>query len=69
MKKLWIGLALSAGFLLGGAVQAQAPGAAEKAAAEKAAKEKAAKAKEAELLGKYQDKAVANYKRNKAAGK
>jgi len=69
MKKLWIGLALSVGLLMGGAVQAQAPGAAEKAAAEKAAKEKAAKAKEAELLGKYQDKAVANYKRNKAAKK
>lgn len=69
MKKLWMGLALSAAFVAGGVAQAQAPSAAQKAAAEKAAKDKAAKAKEAEVLGKYQDKAVANYKRNKAARK
>jgi hypothetical protein len=70
MKRLCTGLVLTAGLLLGGVAQAQAPAAdAQKAAAEKAAKEKAAAAKEAEILGKYQDKAVANYKKNKAAKK
>lgn len=72
MKKLWCGLLLSAGFLLASVVQAQtqAPAnAAQKAAADKAAKEAAAKAKEAEIQAKYEDRAVANYKKNKAAKK
>lgn len=72
MKKLWIGIVLCAGFAFGGLVQAQAPASdAQKAAAEKAAKEKAAaaKAKEAEALGKAEDRAVANYKKNKGAKK
>ena len=70
MKNLSIGLALCAGVALGGAGYAKlpAPTDAQKAAAvEKAAKDKAAAAKEAELLGKYQDKAVANYKKGKGA--
>ena len=67
MKKFCFGLMLCAGFALAGVAQAQAPAKdAQKAAAEKAA---AAKAKEAEMLGKAEDRAVANYKKNKAAKK
>jgi hypothetical protein len=71
MKRSWVGgLVLCAGVALGGIAQAQAPaGAAQKAAADKAAQEKAAKAKEAEIQAKYEDRAVANYKKNKAAKK
>jgi hypothetical protein len=72
IKNLSIGLALCVGVALGAAVQAKLPAPAltdaqKAAAAEKAAKEKEAAAKEAELLGKYQDKAVANYKKGKGA--
>jgi hypothetical protein len=63
-------LALLGGALIGAyaASHAKLPPPPPKSDAEKAAeaeKAAAAKAKEAELTGKYQDKAVANYKRNK----
>ena len=69
MKTL-IALTLAAGLGIGSlaAVQAKLPAAPPKSDAEKAAeadKAAAAKAKDAEQLGKYQDKAVANYKKNK----
>ena len=69
MKTL-IALTLAAGLGIGSlaAVQAKLPAAPPKSDAEKAAeadKAAAAKAKEAELNNKYQDKAVANYKKNK----
>ena len=69
MKTL-IALTLAAGLGIGSlaAVQAKLPPAPPKSDAEKAAeadKAAAAKAKDAEQLGKYQDKAVANYKKNK----
>ncbi len=69
MKTL-IALMLAAGLGIGSlaAVQAKLPAAPAKSDAEKAAeadKAAAAKAKEAELNNKYQDKAVANYKKNK----
>ncbi len=69
MKKL-IALMLAAGLGIGwfAAVQAKLPAAPPKSDAEKAAeadKAAAAKAKEAELNAKYQDKAVANFKKNK----
>jgi len=70
MKKLAIAVTLAAGLGIGSlaAVQAKLPPAppmndADKAA--KAAKDAATKAKEADDLGKAQDKAVANYKKNK----
>ena len=62
MKKALLALL---GALLAGAIavsHAQKPAPAPKSDAEKAA---AAKAKDAELLGKAQDKAAANYKKNK----
>ena len=70
MKKLWIAIALAAGLGIGSfaGVQAKLPAAPAKSDAEKAAEaEKAAsaKAKEGELNAKYQDKAVANYKKGK----
>ena len=70
MKKLWIAATLAAGLAIGSlaSVQAKLPPAPAKSDAEKAAEaEKAAatKAKEAELNAKAQDKAVANYKKNK----
>ena len=63
---------LAAGLMLGAfaATQAKLPAAPPKTDAEKAAeaeKAAAAKAKDAADLGKAQDKAVANYKRNAAA--
>jgi hypothetical protein len=69
MKTL-IALTLAAGLAIGSlaAVQAKLPAAPAKSDAEKAAeadKAAAAKAKDAELNAKYQDKAVANYKKNK----
>jgi hypothetical protein len=69
MKKL-VALTLAAGLAVGSlaAVQAALPKPPAKSDAEKAAeaeKAAAAKAKEAELNAKYQDKAVANYKKNK----
>ena len=70
MKKLWIAATLAAGLAIGSlaSVQAKLPPAPAKSDAEKAAeaeKAAAAKAKEAELNAKAQDKAVANYKKNK----
>jgi uncharacterized low-complexity protein len=70
MKKLWIAATLAAGLAIGSlaSVQAKLPPAPAKTDAEKAAeaeKAAAAKAKEAELNTKAQDKAVANYKKNK----
>jgi hypothetical protein len=70
MKKLWIAITLAAGLGIGSlaAVQAKLPPPPAKSDAEKAAeaeKAAAAKAKDAELNNKYQDKAVANYKKNK----
>jgi len=70
MKKLAIAVTLAAGLGIGSfaGVQAKLPAApamsdADKAA--KAAKDAATKAKEGELNAKAQDKAVANYKKNK----
>ena len=62
--------ALAAGLAIGSfaGVHAKLPAPPAKSDAEKAAeaeKAAAAKAKEAELLGKAQDNAVANYKKNK----
>jgi hypothetical protein len=70
MNKFVIALMLSAGLGIGSiaGVQAKLPAVPPKGDAEKAAEaEKAAvaKAKEAELTAKYQDKAAANYKKNK----
>ena len=70
MRKLSIALALVAGLGIGSyaGVQAALPKPPAKTDAEKAAeaeKAAAAKAKEAAELGKAQDKAVANYKKNK----
>ncbi len=70
MKKFAIVVTLAAGLGIGSlaGVQAKLPLAPPKSDAEKTAEaEKAAatKAKEAELNAKYQDKAVANYKKNK----
>ena len=70
MKKLWIAIALAAGLGIGSfaGVQAKLPAPPAKSDAEKAAeaeKVAAAKVKEGELNAKYQDKAVANYKKNK----
>ena len=70
MKKLAIPAALAAGLLVGAiaATHAKLPAPPPKTDAEKAAEaEKAAagKAKDAADLGRYQDKAVANYKKNK----
>lgn len=64
--------ALAAGLMIGAiaASHAKLPAPPAKSDAEKAAeaeKAKAGKAKEAELLNKYMDKAVANYKRNAAS--
>jgi len=63
-------LALAGGLLIGAiaASHAKLPAAPPKSDAEKAAeadKAAAAKAKDAELTGKAQDNAVANYKKNK----
>ncbi len=69
MKNLGIAAALAGGLLLGAiSAQGKLPAPPPKSDAEKAAeaeKAAAAKAKDAELLGKYQDKAVANYKKGK----
>jgi uncharacterized low-complexity protein len=70
MMKFAIPAALAAGLLIGvvAATHAKLPPPPPKTDAEKAVEaEKAAatKAKEAEELGRYQDKAVANYKKNK----
>ena len=70
MNKLWIAATLAAGLAIGSlaGVQAKLPAAPPMSDADKAAKaekDAAAKAKEAEQLGKAQDKAVANYKKNK----
>ena len=70
MKKFTIAITLAAGLGIGSfaGVQAKLPPAPPKSEADKAAeaeKAAAAKAKEAAELGKGQDKAVANYKKNK----
>jgi hypothetical protein len=69
MKKLGIALAIGATLSMGSfAVQAKLPAPPAQSDAEKAAaaeKAKLAAAKEAELLGKYQDLSVENYKKNK----
>ncbi len=70
MKKLVIAVTLAAGLGIGSfaGVQAKLPPAPAKSDAEKSAeaeKAAAAKAKEGELTAKAQDKAVANYKKNK----
>lgn len=69
MKKLTIALAVGAALSLDSfALQAKLPAPPAQPDAEKAAaaeKAKLAAAAEAELLGKYQDSAVANYKKNK----
>ena len=70
MKKLGIVVTLAAGLAIGSlaAVHAKLPAPPPMSDAEKAAKtekDAAAKAKEAELNAKAQDKAVANYKKNK----
>ncbi len=70
MNKLSIAFAVAAGIALGGIAQAKLPPPPPKSDAEKAAeasKAAAAKAKDAELLNKYSEKAVANYKRNKGS--
>jgi hypothetical protein len=70
MKKLAIAVTLAAGLGIGSlaAVHAKLPPAPPMSDADKAAKaekDAAAKAKDAADLGKAQDKAVANYKKNK----
>ena len=70
MKKLWIAVTLAAGLAIGSfaAVHAKLPAPPPMSDADKAAKaekDAAAKAKEAEQNAKAQDKAVANYKKNK----
>ncbi len=70
MKKLAIAVTLAAGLGIGSlaGVQAALPKPPAKSDAEKAAeaeKAAAAKAKEGELNAKAQDKAVANYRKNK----
>ena len=70
MKKTGIAAALAAGLLMGAiaASHAKLPAPPAKSDAEKAAeaeKAAAAKAKDAELNAKYQEKAVANYRKNK----
>jgi hypothetical protein len=72
MKKLTIPAALAAGLLIGAvaATHAKLPAPPAKSDAEKAAeaeKAAAAKAKDAADLARYQEKAVANYKKNKGA--
>jgi hypothetical protein len=71
MRNLWIAAALACGLVFGPLAAAKLPAPpamseADKAA--KAAKDAATKAHDAELLGKAQDKAVANYKKNKGMG-
>ena len=69
MRKLIIALAAGAALSLGSvAAQAKLPAPPAQSDADKAAaaeKAKLAAAKEAELLGKYQDISVENYKKNK----
>jgi hypothetical protein len=70
MRKIWIAAALAAGLAVGSlaAVHAKLPAPAPMSDADKAAKaakDAAAKTKAAEDLSKAQDRAVANYKKNK----
>ena len=70
MKTTALTAALAAGLLMGAiaASHAKLPAAPAKSDAVKAAEAEnaaAAKAKGAELLGKYQDRAAANYRKNK----
>ena len=68
MKKILLALVGGAMIGLFAAAHAKLPAPPPKSDAEKAAeasKAAAAKAKDAELLGKAQDKAAANYKKNK----
>jgi len=71
MRTLWIAAALACGLVFGPLAAAKLPAPpamsdADKAA--KAAKDAAAKAHAAELNDKAQDRAVANYKKNKGMG-
>ncbi|MBI3376354.1 MAG: hypothetical protein HY017_31945 [Betaproteobacteria bacterium] len=69
MRRLAVALAVGAALTLGSfAAHSKLPAPPAKSDAEKTAeaeKTKLAAAKEGELLGKYQDSAVANYKKNK----
>jgi hypothetical protein len=70
MKKTGLAAAIAVGLLMGAfaASHAKLPPPPPKSDAEKAAeaeKAAAAKAKDAELLERYREKAVANYKKNK----
>ena len=68
MKNLWIAAALACGLVFGPLAAAKLPAPPAMSDAEKAAKaekDAATKAHDAELLGKAQDRAVANYKKNK----
>ena len=69
MNKKMIAMALCAGFGIGAAYAKlpPAPPLSDEQKAEAAAKTKASADKEADLLGKYQDKAAAHYKKNKGA--
>jgi hypothetical protein len=71
MRTFWIAVALAYGLAFGPLAAAKLPAPpamseADKAA--KAAKDAASKAHDAELLGKAQDRAVANYKKGHGMG-
>jgi len=71
MRTLWIAAALACGLVFGPLAAAKLPAPPAMSEADKAAKatkDAAAKAHDAELLGKAQDRAVANYKKNKGMG-
>ena len=74
MKNLWIAAALACGLVFGPLAAARLPAPAPMTDAEKAAKaakaekDAAAKAHAAELNSKAQDRAVANYHKNKGMG-
>ena len=68
MKALWIATALACGLVFGPLAAARLPAPPPMSDADKAAKaekDAAAKAKDAAELSQAQDKAVANYKKNK----
>jgi len=67
IRTMFLALALMTSGAAWAKLPAPSPEAAAKAAEAKAKADEAAK-KDAELLTRYQDKAVANYKRNRGAG-